>query len=82
MKQLNPLKLKRLERGLSQYELAYLTKITQTRICYAEKGLTVLKKAQKSRIAKVLKVSVGSLWPDIRPHIRMRGESILTEGEK
>jgi transcriptional regulator with XRE-family HTH domain len=82
MKPLHPLRIKRLERGLSQYELAFMTGISQPKICYTEKGLSLLKKCQKRKIAKALKVRVVEIWPDNggKKFRRTKGNTILTGG--
>jgi hypothetical protein len=44
---LHPLKLKRLEKGLSQHALSFISGVPQVRICYAEKGFPVMNDKQK-----------------------------------
>jgi transcriptional regulator with XRE-family HTH domain len=58
-----PLKLKRLERGLSQYALSLLCGVSQVKICYAEKGYPALNPRQKDAIAKVFDCSITELFP-------------------
>ncbi len=60
---LHPLKLRRLEKGLSQHALSYLTGVPQYRICYAEKGYPALKQGEKGRLAKALEVKPEDLFP-------------------
>ncbi len=60
---LSPLKLKRLEKGLSQHALGFLAKVPQVRICYAEKGYPALKEEQKKKIASALKCKVSDIFP-------------------
>lgn len=60
---MNPLRLKRLEKGLTQYSLYYLTKVPQSYISLAEKGFPVLKKDHKEKIAKALQVKIEEIFP-------------------
>ena len=59
---LHPLKLKRLEKGLSQHALSFLSGVPQVKICYAEKGYPSLKRPQKEALAKALGVQVEDLF--------------------
>ena len=60
---MNPLRLKRLERGLTQYSLYSLTKVPQPYISLAEKGFPILKKDHMEKIAKALGVEVEEIFP-------------------
>jgi hypothetical protein len=51
---LHPLKLKRLEKGLSQHALSFKSGVAQVRICYFEKGYPSLRDKDKRAIAAVL----------------------------
>lgn len=59
---LHPLRLKRLEKGLTQYALAESSGVAQVRISYAERGYNCLKDYQKKAIAKALKCDVEELF--------------------
>jgi len=61
---LHPLRLRRLEWGLSQHALSFLTGVPQFKICYYEKGYSVLKEEQKRRIADALETPVRELFPE------------------
>ena len=63
MAKLHPLKLKRLEQGLSQHALSFETGVPQVRICYAEKGYPALNEKQKELLAKALGVTPQDLFP-------------------
>lgn len=63
MNPLTPLRLKRLERGLTQYSLFYLSKVPQNYISLAEKGYPILKKDHKEKIAKALQVKIEEIFP-------------------
>jgi transcriptional regulator with XRE-family HTH domain len=63
MGKLHPLKLKRLERGLSQHALSFESGVPQVRICYAEKGYPALNEKQKSLLAKALGVPIEEIFP-------------------
>jgi transcriptional regulator with XRE-family HTH domain len=63
MAKLHPLKLKRLEQGLSQHALSFETGVPQVRICYAEKGYPALNEKQKELLAKALGVTPQELFP-------------------
>jgi transcriptional regulator with XRE-family HTH domain len=83
MKPLSTLRIKRLEKGLSQYELAHLAGLSQPKICYAEQGLATLKKDQKKRIAKILGISVASIWEGVeRNKTSSSGSTLVTRGGK
>jgi len=60
---LHPLKLKRLEKSLSQYTLSFLSGVPQVKICYAEKGFPSLNEEQKEALAKALECGVEELFP-------------------
>ena len=61
---LHPLKLKRLEKGLSQHALSFISGVPQVRICYAEKGFPGLDGRQKEALAKALKCSIQDLFSE------------------
>lgn len=61
---LHPLKLRRLERGLSQHALSFISGVSQVRICYAEKGFPALNDRQKEAVAKALQCNLEELFPD------------------
>jgi transcriptional regulator with XRE-family HTH domain len=63
MSKLHPLKLKRLEKGLSQHALSFETGVPQVRICYAEKGYPALNQKQKELLAKILECKPEDLFP-------------------
>ena len=58
-----PLKLKRLEKNLSQHALSFLSGVPQVKICYAEKGYPTLNEKQKEAIVKVLECDVEDIFP-------------------
>ncbi|MEE9213734.1 MAG: helix-turn-helix transcriptional regulator [Thermodesulfobacteriota bacterium] len=55
---LNNLKLTRVARGITQLDLQIMTGIQQSKISHAEKGVLPLKKEEKQRIEKALKVKI------------------------
>ena len=59
---LHPLKLRRLEKGLSQHALSFISGVPQVRICYAEKGFPALNDKQKKALAKALKCPIQILF--------------------
>ena len=59
---LHPLKLRRLEKGLSQHALSFISGVPQVRICYAEKGFPALSDKQKEVLSKALKCSIQDLF--------------------
>jgi len=61
---LHPLRQKRLESGLSQYQVAFETGIPQVRISYAERGFPALTKAQKLEISKFFDTPERELFPE------------------
>lgn len=54
---LSPLKLARLERGLTQLDVYLLTGISSPRISLAERGLIKLRPKETDALAKELRVS-------------------------
>ena len=60
---LHPLRLRRLEKNWSQYHLAFLTGVPQTRISYAERGYPTLAVKEKAKIAECLNLPVEELFP-------------------
>ena len=50
--------------SFSQYHLASLACIPQSRISLIERSLVVPKYEEKERIAKALEVTVEELWPE------------------
>ena len=71
---LHPLKLKRLEKGLSQHALSFISGVPQVRICYAEKGFPTLNDKQKEALAEALECSVQDLFSggDTKEHGQIR----------
>jgi transcriptional regulator with XRE-family HTH domain len=65
MAKLHPLKLKRLEQGLSQYALSSLSGVPQVYICYAERGYPTLKKKHKEALARALNTVPPELFGDL-----------------
>jgi len=61
---LHPLKLKRLEQGLSQHALSFLSGVPQVKICYGERGFPSLNERQKEALAKALGCHVEDLFPE------------------
>jgi hypothetical protein len=61
---LHPLKLKRLEKSLSQYALSLLSGVPQVKICYAERGFPSLNERQKEALAKALGCRVEDLFSE------------------
>jgi transcriptional regulator with XRE-family HTH domain len=59
----NRLRLKRLEKGITQFSLHYRTKIPQSYISLAENGYPTLKRHHMEKIAKVLGASVEEIFP-------------------
>ena len=59
---LNPLKLARLEQGLSQWGVAKETGISQSTISLYEQGYRDPKPEHKEMLAKLYGKKVGELW--------------------
>jgi transcriptional regulator with XRE-family HTH domain len=60
---LHPLRLKRLEEGMSQHALSFRSGVAQMKICYAEKGFPSLKDREKEALAKALDCDIKELFP-------------------
>jgi transcriptional regulator with XRE-family HTH domain len=60
---LHPLRLCRLQKGWSQYDLSFRCKVSQGQISYAERGYCVLNDDKKKRIATALSADVDTLFP-------------------
>lgn len=60
----NKLKLLRINRGLSQWELASHSNVKQSRISLAERGLIKLNQVEMIRLSTALKTSVNAIFPD------------------
>jgi transcriptional regulator with XRE-family HTH domain len=60
---IHPLRLQRLQKGISQYHLAWELGIPQVRISYAERGYPSLTDRQKDRLADYFGTSVDDLFP-------------------
>jgi len=63
---LHPLKLRRLEMGLSQHALGFIAEVPQVRICYAEKGYPALTQTQKEKLAKALGTTIQDIFPETK----------------
>jgi transcriptional regulator with XRE-family HTH domain len=61
---LHPLRLKRLEKGWSQWLLSREAGVPQALISYTERGYPSLKRQHKEAIAKVLGCSIQDLFPN------------------
>ena len=61
---LHPLRLKRLQMGLTQYALSELSGVAQVKISYVERGYKCLKDYQKKAIAGVLHCEVNELFEE------------------
>ena len=61
---LNPLRLKRLELGVTQMALSFKCNVPSTYISLYERGYPILKTVHKERIAKALGVNVQELFPE------------------
>lgn len=57
------LRLKRLERGWSQYHVSFSTGVPQVRISYSERGYPALTKKQKQTLADFFELSIEELFP-------------------
>ena len=66
---LHPMKLRRLEQGLSQHALSFISGVPQVRICYAEKGFPSLNERQKEALAKVLGCGIEDLFSTDRKNV-------------
>ncbi len=58
-----PLRLRRLEKGWSQYHVAFSTGVPQVRISYAERGYPALTDKQKKILADFFKLPEKELFP-------------------
>ncbi len=54
----NNLKLARVAKGLTQIDLQIKTRIPQSKISHAERGIIPLKKEEKRKIEKVLGINI------------------------
>ena len=63
---LNPLRLRRLELGLTQIDLAIKTHVPHSYISLQERGYPTLKKAHKEKIARALGTTIDELFPEIK----------------
>jgi len=61
---LHPLKLNRLEKGLTQYDLSLLSGIPQVRLSYAERGYPVLNPKQKEVLSRFFNSTLSELFPN------------------
>lgn len=61
---LSTLKLKRLEQGMTQFDLALRSGVSQVKISYAERGYPALNEKQKEGLAKALGVRMEEIWPE------------------
>lgn len=62
MTQLTPLRLARLEKGLSQWEVSKRTGISQTMISLYEREYVVPNELYKAKLAKLYDKKVAELW--------------------
>lgn len=62
---INPLKLKRLEKGLTQYQVAYATGVPQVKLSYAERGYPALNLKQRMLLAEYFGSSVEDLFGEV-----------------
>jgi transcriptional regulator with XRE-family HTH domain len=63
----NRLRVWRADRRIIQIELAHRTKINVARLSEIENGYRQPTDAQKKKLARALKVTVGELFPDAPP---------------
>lgn len=70
---LHPLKLKRLEQGLSQHALSFISGIPQFRICYAEKWYPAFNDRRKKSLAKIFKCSPEEFFPSTNNGVIIEG---------
>jgi transcriptional regulator with XRE-family HTH domain len=78
---LKNLKLARLERSLSQLELAILAEVSPNRISLAERGLTILEIEEYQRLAKELDKPLDWILedqPEVLPFGGLRRKSCET----
>jgi transcriptional regulator with XRE-family HTH domain len=59
-----PLRLKRLEKGLTQYELHLISGVTHSRISYGERGFPCLTLNHKEKLAKALGLRPQDIFPE------------------
>ena len=60
---LHPLRKRRRERRMTQYDLGLVTGVAQVSISYAERGYPTLNPEQKAKIAAFLGSTVEELFP-------------------
>ncbi len=60
---LHPLRLRRLEKEMSQYHLSFLSGVPQVKISYAERGYPSLNEKQKEVIARTLGCTREEVFP-------------------
>ncbi len=59
------LRIARVKRKISQWELSYKTKISQGRISLFERGYRQPTKVQAEKIAQALRVKIEEIFPDL-----------------
>ena len=59
------LRIARVKRKISQWELSYKTKISQGRISLFESGFRQPTKEQAEKIAEALRVDIKEIFPDL-----------------
>lgn len=62
---INPLKLKRLEKGMTQYQVAYATGVPQVKLSYAERGYPALTLKQKLLLVDYFNSSIEELFQEV-----------------
>ncbi len=65
MKENMDLKVARVKRKMSQWELSYQTGIAQSRISLFEKGFRKPTQEQAEKIAETLQVAIEEIFPDL-----------------
>jgi len=60
---LEPLRLARLTRGLTQLDVAMSAGVSQPRLSYSERGYNFLKPYEKKRLAEFFEMDVDELFP-------------------
>ncbi len=61
------LRIARVKRKMSQWELSYKTRISQGRISLFERGFRQPTKEQADKIADVLQVDIKDIFPELLP---------------
>ncbi len=61
------LRIARVKRKISQWELSYKTRISQGRISLFERGFRQPTKEQAEKIAEALRVDIKEIFPELLP---------------